>query len=102
MIRPSGDVQRLEHDPAVLDDIDIFLDPAAFQLHLARMRSTENSRSWATLSPHHVLTFVVNESQTIGYDLFQLAAKPEVIAILKSNEFGAPLGDFAFLRNPRL
>lgn len=40
--------------------------------------------------------------QSSEYDLFQLAAKPEVIAILKSNEFGAPLGDFAFLRNPRL
>ena len=49
-----------------------------------------------------MLTFVVNKSQTIGYDRFQLAAKPEVIEMLKSKEYGVPLGDFAFLRNPRL
>ncbi len=36
VIRPSGDVKRLEHDPAVLEDIDIFLDLSAFEPALGK------------------------------------------------------------------
>jgi len=43
-------VERLELDPAFSEDIDIFLDPRAFEPALGRMASTANSRDSAKQS----------------------------------------------------
>jgi len=86
------------------EDIDIFLDPAAFQPALGKRGiDRELKRLRDAVGAHPALALLQNEGQTIGgfgayarhyYDLFQLAAQAEVIIMLKSSEYAAIRADY--------